>query len=149
LRFTTSNFIFINACGCSPYVTSSLTRGWVYLLQLLLVPASTVILRSESRGTHDHILLSQSRDSPDLEGQVPILYPPATGWPGYTPRHRIPVSSSPATRRATVEVFDPPAHGILFLSLYYSLDYTSSVHSSPLRISVTVRFIPSYGLWVE
>jgi hypothetical protein len=39
-----------------------LTRGQVCCLQLLLVLASTVILGSESRGTRDHILLSQIRD---------------------------------------------------------------------------------------
>jgi hypothetical protein len=42
-------------------------------LQLLLVLASAVILRSEFRGTHDHILLSQIRDSSNLEGQVPMF----------------------------------------------------------------------------
>jgi hypothetical protein len=57
LRLTTSNFIFhLIACGYSPYVTSSLTREWVYSLQLLLVLASAVIFRSESSGTHVHIL---------------------------------------------------------------------------------------------
>jgi hypothetical protein len=60
----------------SPYVTSSLTRGCVYRLQLLLVLASAVILRSESRGTQDQILLSQIRDSPNLEGQVPVFMSP-------------------------------------------------------------------------
>jgi hypothetical protein len=55
---------------------------------LLLVFASAVILGSESRGTHDHMLLSQIRVSPNLEGQVTIftsprdrvaqLYPPGT-----------------------------------------------------------------------
>jgi hypothetical protein len=35
--------------------------------------ASTVILESESCGTHDHILLSQTRGSPNLEGQVPVF----------------------------------------------------------------------------
>jgi hypothetical protein len=49
----------------------------------------TVILQSESRRTHDYILLSQIRDSPNLEGQVPVfishrnrvaqLYPQALG----------------------------------------------------------------------
>jgi hypothetical protein len=34
------------------------------------------ILRSESRGAHDHILLSQIRDSPNLEGQVPVVISP-------------------------------------------------------------------------
>jgi hypothetical protein len=72
LRHTTNNFIFqSNTCSYSPYVTSSLTRGWVCRLQLLLFLASAVILRS--RGTHDHILLSQIRDSPNLEGQVPVF----------------------------------------------------------------------------
>jgi hypothetical protein len=73
----------------STYVTSSLTRGWVCRSQLLLVLASAVILGSEYRGTHDHILLSQIRDSPNLEGHVPVfissrnrmaqLYPQALG----------------------------------------------------------------------
>jgi hypothetical protein len=37
LRLTTSNFIFqLNTCGYSPYVTSSLARGLVCRLQLLL-----------------------------------------------------------------------------------------------------------------
>jgi hypothetical protein len=45
-----SNFIFqLNTWAYSPYVTFSLTRGWVCRLQLLLVLASAVILRSESR----------------------------------------------------------------------------------------------------
>jgi hypothetical protein len=51
-------------------------RGWVCRLQLLVVLASTVILRSESRGIHDHILLSQIRDSPSFEGQVPVFISP-------------------------------------------------------------------------
>jgi hypothetical protein len=78
LRLTASNFNFQrNTCGYSPYVTSSLTRGWICRLQLLLVLASADILRSESRGTHDHILLCQIRGSPNLEGQVgPRIYIP-------------------------------------------------------------------------
>jgi hypothetical protein len=42
----------------------SLTRGRVCHLQLLLALAREVILRSESRGTRDHIFLSQIRDFP-------------------------------------------------------------------------------------
>jgi hypothetical protein len=62
-----NNFIFqMNTCGYRSYITSSLTRGWVCRLQLLLALASAVILRSESHGTHDHILQSQIRDSPNL-----------------------------------------------------------------------------------
>jgi hypothetical protein len=47
--------------------------GRTYRLQLLLTLASAVILRSESRGTHDHILLSQIWDYPNLEGQDPLF----------------------------------------------------------------------------
>jgi hypothetical protein len=32
--------------------------------------------RSESRGTHDHILLSQIRDSSNLEGQILVFISP-------------------------------------------------------------------------
>jgi hypothetical protein len=64
-------------------------RRWVFRLQLLLALASIVIVVSESRGTHDHILLFQIRDYSKLEGQVPkftssrnrvaLLYPQALG----------------------------------------------------------------------
>jgi hypothetical protein len=110
LRLSTGIFFppQLNSCGYSPYVTSSLRRGWVCRLQLLLVLASAVILRSESRGTHDNILLSQIRDStqPGRSGRR-IYIPPGRGWLGYTPLHWVPFSSLPTTCRATVEVFDP------------------------------------------
>jgi hypothetical protein len=70
LRLTTSNFFPTNTRGYSPYVTTSRR------LQLLLLLASAVILGSESRGTQDHILLSQIRDSSNLEGQVPVFISP-------------------------------------------------------------------------
>jgi hypothetical protein len=47
-----------------------MTRGRVCPLQLLLAFASAVILGTESRRTHNHILLSQIRDPSNLEGQV-------------------------------------------------------------------------------
>jgi hypothetical protein len=53
---------------------TSLTRGRVCRLQLLLSIA--LLLGSDSRGTRDHILLSQIRDSPNLKGQVPVLISP-------------------------------------------------------------------------
>jgi hypothetical protein len=53
-----------------------LTRGRVCHLQFLVSLDSAVILGSESRGTHDHILLSQIRDSTNLEGQVPAFISP-------------------------------------------------------------------------
>jgi hypothetical protein len=97
----------LSPCGHSPYVTPSLERGWVCSFQLLLALASAVILRSEYRGTHDHILLSQMRDSSNLEGRSRYSYSPRREWPGYTPRHWVPFSSPPVARRATVELFDP------------------------------------------
>jgi hypothetical protein len=70
-------FIFqLNTCGYSPHVTSCLTRGWVCRLQLLLVLASALILRSESHGTHGYMLMSQIRDSSNPEGQVPVFISP-------------------------------------------------------------------------
>jgi hypothetical protein len=81
-------------------------RGWVCSLQLLLALASAVILRSDSRGTCDHILLSQIRDSPNLEGQVPVFISPRNGMDRLYPRHWIPFSSPPTTCRAVVEVFN-------------------------------------------
>jgi hypothetical protein len=74
LRLTISNHFFqLSTFYHSPYVTSSLTKKWVWRLQLLLVLASSVILRPESCGTHDSNLLSQIRDSPNLEGNVPVF----------------------------------------------------------------------------
>jgi hypothetical protein len=63
-------FYQLNPSSHSSYVTSTLTRGWVCHLQ------STVILRSKSHGTHDHILVSQIRDSPHPGGPGSHIYIP-------------------------------------------------------------------------
>jgi hypothetical protein len=116
LRLTTSNFIFqLNTCGYSPFVTFSLTRGWACRLHLLLVLASAVILRSESRGTHDHILLSEIRD---LEGQVPVFISPRNSGAVVPPRQWVPFSSPPTTRMATVDVFDPTSTRVATRTAY-------------------------------
>jgi hypothetical protein len=108
LRPTTRILIFqLNTCGYSPYVTSSLTRGWVCSLQLLLGLASEVLLRCESHGTHEHILLSQIRDFPNMEGQVPVFISPRNRMVQLYPQALGSLFSPPTTRRATVEVFDP------------------------------------------
>jgi hypothetical protein len=77
LRPMTRNFIFqLNTCSYSPYVTSSLMRGWVCHLQLLLGLANAVILRSDYRGySWPNFTASDSR-LPNLEGQVPIFICP-------------------------------------------------------------------------
>jgi hypothetical protein len=51
----------LQVCWCEAL---SLTRGGVCRLHLLLALDSALILGSESRGTRDHILLSQMRDFP-------------------------------------------------------------------------------------
>jgi hypothetical protein len=86
-------FNWMALCSHSPYATSSLTRGWICSLQLLLAFSSAVILRSDSRGTRYHILLCQIRYSPTWRARSPYFYPPGTGWHSYTPRHWIPFSS--------------------------------------------------------
>jgi hypothetical protein len=53
-----------------------LTRERVCRLQLLMIFASALILVSESRRTCDHMLLSQIRESSDLEVQVPVFISP-------------------------------------------------------------------------
>jgi hypothetical protein len=57
------------------------------------------------RGSWPYFLLSQET-APTWRGRSPYLYPAETWWPSYTPRHWVPFSSSPTTRRATVEVFE-------------------------------------------
>jgi hypothetical protein len=109
-------FLFqLNTCGYSPYVTSSLMRGWVLCLQLPLVLASTVILGSKFRGIHDHILLSQIRDSPNLEGQVPVFI---------SPRNRL------------AQLYPQPM-GSLFIASYDSRGYGLGIPTCTDRIENT------------
>jgi hypothetical protein len=44
---------------------------------------------------------------PTWRARSPYFFPPGIGWPGYIPRHWIPFSSPPTTRRVPVELFDP------------------------------------------
>jgi hypothetical protein len=94
----------LRACRCG---TLSLTREGVCRLQLLLGLASPVILGSESRSTRDHILLSQNRVSPNLEGQVPVFI-------------------SPCNRVAQLY---PQALGSLFVASYDSQGYGGSIRT--------------------
>jgi hypothetical protein len=79
-------------------------RGWVCRLQLLVVLDKAVILRSESCGTNEQILLSQIRDSPNLECEVPVFISPRNRVARLYLKHWVPFSSPPATRRTTVDV---------------------------------------------
>jgi hypothetical protein len=129
LRLTTSNFFQLNTGGHSLYVTFYLTRGWFCHFQLLLGLASAVIFRSESHGTHDHILLSQIRDTPNLEGQVPVfisplfrgdlVIPPGTGFPF---RRLLRLAG------LRWKYSNPPPHGL--------------TNSTPLVLLITYRHVP-------
>jgi hypothetical protein len=58
LRLTTSNFIFqLNTYDYSPYVTSSLTTGWVCRLQLLLVGRNVFTEPLFRNGLHNPVVL--------------------------------------------------------------------------------------------
>jgi hypothetical protein len=98
-------FFQMNTYRHSPYVISSLTRGWVYHLQLLLVLASAVFLKSKSCGAYNHILLSQIWDFPNLECQVSVFISPRKRVAQLYLQTLGSFSSPPTTRRATVEVF--------------------------------------------
>jgi hypothetical protein len=103
-------------------------RERVCRLQFLLVLASIVILGFESGRTHDHILLPQIRDSPNLEGLVPVFI---------SPRNRVPFSSPPTTRRATVE----PPYGLPKNQAFtdYNISNTTSRAASPVVAWVWVH----------
>jgi hypothetical protein len=79
-------FFQLNTCFHSPYVTSSLMRGWVCCLQLLLALASAVIFRSESRGLMTTFCCLKFETPQTWRIRFPYLYPPGTGWPSYTPQ---------------------------------------------------------------
>jgi hypothetical protein len=106
LRITTSIF-FDNTCSHSPHVTSSLMRGWVCHLQLLLALSSAVISGPSPVGLMTTFYCLKFETPQTWRTRSLYLYTPGTGWPSYTPRHWVPFSLPPMTRRATVEVFDP------------------------------------------
>jgi hypothetical protein len=97
------------------------TRERVCRLQLLLALASTLILGSESLGVHDHILLSQIRDSPKLEGQVPVFI---------SPRNRVAQLYSQAL-------------GSLFVASYDSQGYSGGIRTR-LHAGATAAESESY-----
>jgi hypothetical protein len=139
-------FFQLNTCSHSPYVTTSLTRGWVCHLQLLLALANAVILRSKPHGTHDHILLSQIQDSPNLEGQVPIFITPRNRVTQlYPPSHWDPFSFLPRLaglwRYSTL-----PPHGLIIYSLGTE-NTTSNSSSTVPRACCLVMALVLCMLW--
>jgi hypothetical protein len=101
----------LRVCWCGAL---SLTRGRVCPLQLLLALARAVIFGSESHGIHDHILLSQILDSPNLEGQATVFI---------SPRNRV------------TQLY-PQALGSLFVASY---EYSNP---PPRGVSTTTDWLP-------
>jgi hypothetical protein len=89
-------FSQLNTCGYSPYVTSSLTRGWVCRFQLLLALAGRAILGLSPAGLTTTFYCLRFETPLTWRTRSPYLYPPGTGWP----RHRVPFPSPSTTRRA-------------------------------------------------
>jgi hypothetical protein len=88
--------------------TPSLKRGRVCRLQLLPDLANVVIYGHDSRGTHDHVILSQIRYSLNLPDQVPVFVSPRTSVAQLHPQALGSLFMLPSTtRRATMEVFEP------------------------------------------
>jgi hypothetical protein len=90
LKAQTRDFFQLNTCGYSPYVTSSLTRGWVCRLQLLLVwPAQSVW--GQSPAGLMTVFYSLRFETPPtwrarspfyiLQEQGDPVIPPGTGFP--------------------------------------------------------------------
>jgi hypothetical protein len=93
--------------------------------------ASAVILMSESRGTHDHILLSQVRDSSNLEGQVPSFK---------SPRNRIAQLYTQALGSLFVTSYESQGYGggirpSLHTGSPSSLESLKSLHGSLYRLA--------------
>jgi hypothetical protein len=70
-------------------------------------PCKAAILGPESQGTHDHILLSQFRDSPNLEGQVPVFMSPRGRVAQLYPQAMDSHFFASYVLQGTVEVFEP------------------------------------------
>jgi hypothetical protein len=82
-------------------------RGRVCRLQLLLALANALIIKSESHGNYDHILLSQTGDSLELDSQDPVyIYP-----------------------RNRVTQLHPQAMGSLFVASYVSQGYGGGIQT--------------------
>jgi hypothetical protein len=143
----TTRFLLLSELRVCWYGGLSLMREWVGRLQLLQLLVSAVIFGSESRGTRDHILLFQIRDSPNLEEEVAVFISPRNRVPSYTSRHWVPFSSPTTNRRATLEVLEPASTRCPPKSeseLLYDWWFTS-IHfilaSSPFRLTARIVFL--------
>jgi hypothetical protein len=68
------------------------------------------------RNSWPHFTFSDSRLLPTWRTRSPYLYPPGTGWPGYTPRHWLLFRRLLRLAGLRWKYWTPPPHGILFTS---------------------------------
>jgi hypothetical protein len=138
---THEQFFLTEHCGHSSYVTFS--DEVMDLPFTIAAGPRQRILRYEYYGTHDHILLSLIRNSPNLGGQVPLFIFPRNRVIQLYPSHWVPFSSLPTARRATMDVFDTASTltGLSKLKskLLYDLRFTANQFvfaPSPLRPAI-------------
>jgi hypothetical protein len=93
-------------------VAPFVTRERVCRLQLLLVLASAVILGCESFGTHAQILISQTRDSPNLEDHVSVFI---------SPRNTVAQSYSQLLGSIFFALYDSQVYGLGIRSRFQSV----------------------------
>jgi hypothetical protein len=100
------------------------------------------------RDSWPHFTLSDSR-FPQPGGPGPRIYIPQEqgGQVTYIPRHWVPFSSSPTTRAATADVFDPPFTRVFMVSPHpsslYSLGKDRTENTTASR--VVYRLLRKYG----
>jgi hypothetical protein len=92
--------IFFRQLWVCYFVATSLTRGRVCNLLLLLFLASAVPQDSRS-----YFIVPILENLQTWRARSPYLYSPVTEWPRYTPGDWVPFPSPLTTRRATVDVF--------------------------------------------
>jgi hypothetical protein len=119
LRLTTSIFFRLNTCGHNPYITSSLRRGWVSYLQLLLVLARALSCPSPAEFTTT-IYCLRFKTPPNLVGQVPLFISP----------------------RARVAQLHPEALSSLFVASYDLQGYDGGIRPRlHMHMSSTVSYM--------
>jgi hypothetical protein len=84
----------------------SLTRGWVCIYNCCWTSPAQSFSGPSPVGLVAICYCLRFETPPTWRARNSYLYAPGTGWTRYTPRHLVPFSLPPTTRRDTVEVFD-------------------------------------------
>jgi hypothetical protein len=99
-------FFQLDTSDNSPYVTSSLTRELIFVYNCCW-PSPTQSFSGPSSARLMSIFYSLRFETPqNLRARSPYeyLYPPGIRCPSYTPRHWLPFSSPPMTRRTPARI---------------------------------------------